>query len=441
MDIITIANLFSCAAEAMMHFVLYDAFLSERKNLNKGIYLIGAAALSFLIFASNRLFSISILNLLCMFVIGILVSTLYAGKRQMRIFSTALSLMCSGMAEMLVLVCMTVIFNIDAFVIVEKSSYRVLGIIISKLLGLIIVLFINYRSKKREELKSTNYWLLFAIVFASATISLYVFFVVVSQGIDDHMKHLILAAIVGISLTTTIILYLYEMMIKQQWQMSHQQLEKRQLKDQLRHYNAMISSQAEIKQLKHDLNNHLLSIQAKLNKQEYFQCMQYIEILLKKTNTKAEIELNTGNTVLDAIISAKRDEAEKKHIAFYSEIRIPPDLPLREDDICIIFGNALDNAIEACMKAKQQPYISVSIVYDDNSLVCRIENSCMDNIDIHAVTSKDDWKNHGIGRKNIEKSLSHYNCVYDISCANNKYILSMVFMDINCNLCADVSRL
>lgn len=430
MDIMNAANLFTCVAEAIIFFVLYNAFLSHRMSISKSIYITGIFILAVLIYVSNHLFSISILNILCTFVIGVIVSILYAGKRHMRVFAAALSLMCAGMAEMLVFVCISVLFNVDAGIIIGNPSYRITGIIISKLLGIIAVLFIYHRAKKHEELKDTNYWILFVLVFISAIISFYVFFVIISQGTDVRTKYLILLAIIGIMIAAIIILYLYEMMIKQQQQMSRQHLEQRQLKDQLRHYNAMISSQSEIKQLKHDLNNHLLSVQAKLDKGEYAQCRRYVEKLLKKTRPSTENELNTGNTVLDAIISAKRDEAEKKHISFYSEIRIPPELPLKEDDICIIFGNALDNAIEACEKVKQQPYISVSVVYDDNSLVCRIENSCADSIDIHAVTSKEDWKNHGIGRKNIEKSLKNYDCVYDISCVDKKYILSIVFMDI-----------
>lgn len=432
MDLTAMANLFSCIAEAVIFFILYDAFLIKRKKVRKGIYVIGIAFLSALIYLSNDLFAISVLNLLCMFVIGILASILYEGSGKIRVFSTALSIMCSGMAEMLVLVFMSVIFNIGASVIVEKISYRILGITVSKALGVSTALFIYYRAKNREELKETNYWILFSIVFASAIISFYVFFNIVSQGTSDYIKHLILAAIIGIVLTAIIILYLYEMMIKQQQQMAHQRLEQRQLKDQCRHYNAMIASQGEIKQLKHDLNNHMLSVLAKLDKEEYAQCRQYVEKLLEKTGSYAESELNTGNTVLDAIISAKKNESEKKHISFRTEICIPSGLPLKEDDICIIFGNALDNAIEACEKVTEKPYISIAIVYDDRSLVCRIENSCAYDVDIHTVTSKEDWKNHGTGRNNIEKSLTHYNCVYDVSCKENKYILSIVFMNIDC---------
>lgn len=191
----------------------------------------------------------------------------------------------------------------------------------------------------------------------------------------------------------------------------------------------MIMSQNQIKSIRHDLKNHLLSIYAKLNKKEYIQCQQYVSKMLDNVKISSTFEFDTGNTVLDAILSAKKDEAEKKNISFNTNLRIPHNLPICEDDICIIFGNALDNAIEACEKVEYDPYIEILMSYDSDSLVCKIENSCVD--DFPVITTKKDIKNHGIGRLNIEKSLNNYECVFNIEHGRNKYILSFVLMELN----------
>ena len=176
MDITQVAELFTCFAEAVMFFLYYEVFLIKRKKLNKCVYVIGVIILAALIYISNHVFSISVLNLLCMVISGVTVSSLYNGKWQMRIFSAALGLMCSVMAEMLVFVCIAAIFNLDSSIVAENTLYRIFGIIISKLLGIATAFFVYHRAKKLEDLRGTNYWFLFSLVFASVIISSYVFF-------------------------------------------------------------------------------------------------------------------------------------------------------------------------------------------------------------------------------------------------------------------------
>lgn len=63
--------------------------------------------------------------------------------------------------------------------------------------------------------------------------------------------------------------------------------------------------------------------------------------------------VDTGNPALDAIISAKQAVVAQKGIAFHYQLQIPKQLPIAPEDICVIFGNALDNAIEACEHVTQ----------------------------------------------------------------------------------------
>ena len=122
---------------------------------------------------------------------------------------------------------------------------------------------------------------------------------------------------------------------------------------------------------------------------------------------------------------------ERTDPACWTNLKIAANLPIAEDDICIIFGNALDNAIEACEKVKSNPYIKVLLSCCADSLVCKIENSC-DNTDcINRTTSKEDINNHGIGRINMELALSRYDSVFNINQDKDKYTLSIVFMGLD----------
>lgn len=431
MEILTIANWFTGLVEAVISFILFETFLRKRKRVPLLLYIIGIVCLCILINVSNIVFTTTILNYGITILLSLSISFLYEGTFRMRILSSLLSFMVAIISEMIIFFSLLFILNQDATFLISNVSYRLLGIILSKTLGIASALFISYRAKKNFELMSSNYWLLFTIVFATVTINMYIFFTILLKGVDNTTRNLILISAICIIMTTIIIIYLYEATFKQQIQMSKHQLEQRQLKDQVRHYSAMMSTQEEIKRLRHDLRNHLLSMYVKVERQEYAQCQQYIKGLLDETEVTDSFELDTGNTVLDAIISAKKNEAEEKNIEFYTEIRVPRNLPIKEEDLCIIFGNALDNAIEACEKVKNNPYIAISIVYDVNSLICRIENSCIEDFNLNTITTKTDIKNHGIGKRNIEKSLEHYDCISNVEHTKNRYVLSIIFMDMD----------
>ena len=55
---------------------------------------------------------------------------------------------------------------------------------------------------------------------------------------------------------------------------------------------------------------------------------------------------------------------------------IPSQMPFANSDLCIILGNALDNALEANMRSKEEhSYISLKVKYDGDNLIIIVENS------------------------------------------------------------------
>ena len=138
--------------------------------------------------------------------------------------------------------------------------------------------------------------------------------------------------------------------------------------------------------------------------------------------------IDTGNTAFDAIISAKKVLAESKNIDFALKIQIPEKLQVDAVDLCVIFGNALDNAIEACEKLETQKIINVSAIYDDNQLICKITNTALTSTS-DLQTTKSDKENHGFGLDNIKQALSKYNHVVKIEHADNEFVLSFIIFN------------
>lgn len=184
-----------------------------------------------------------------------------------------------------------------------------------------------------------------------------------------------------------------------------------------------------MKSLRHDINNHNIAIQAFFEKGDCKAGLEYMKNIGQQLNLTSDI-IETGNIALDAIINAKKTVAQGKGIEFTTNIQIPENVFVNETDLCTVFGNALDNCIEACEQiTDRERKISVSIVYDDNSLICKIANTAINTDNDLLTTTKQDKDNHGFGISNIKTALAKYNNVCRFKQSETEFILSFVIFN------------
>ena len=91
-------------------------------------------------------------------------------------------------------------------------------------------------------------------------------------------------------------------------------------------------------------------------------------------------------------------------------------------DICTIFGNALDNAIESVslIEDPEKRLIHLSVSPRKNFVIIQINNYCENQIKIkngYPVTTKADKASHGFGLKSIRYTVEKYhgNVTFDVS--------------------------
>ena len=103
-------------------------------------------------------------------------------------------------------------------------------------------------------------------------------------------------------------------------------------------------------------------------------------------------------------------------------------MPIAPEDICTIFGNALDNAIEACLLLddQRQKSIAVSLVQIDAVLLCKIINTAPQQTRNNLATSKKDKVNHGFGIANLTESLAKYGSVPEIEWQEGSFSLGFI---------------
>ncbi len=188
-----------------------------------------------------------------------------------------------------------------------------------------------------------------------------------------------------------------------------------QIKNQYNHYIELEKYYSEIFRIKHDMNNHNNIISVLLQNSEYDELKNYMNKYNKNiTNLDNEV-LICKNKIIDAICLSKRSICKEKGINIKFDIKIPEIISIDDLDLCVIYGNILDNAIEACTRMKDQSrekFIDIKSNILRGYLTIKIVNS-KDEVSMKKngkfVTLKKDKKNHGIGIYSVQKSVDKYN--------------------------------
>ena len=166
-------------------------------------------------------------------------------------------------------------------------------------------------------------------------------------------------------------------------------------------------NEIKVRALRHDLKNHMISLRYYLENQENKQGIEYIDSLLKQY-TSTTVYLETGNRILDGILTQKVTIATNENIDTNVSVDFRNLKFINDVDLCIIFGNLLDNAIEACVKV-DHPYLTIKSKEVNDQIIITIKNSHNGVIHQHLQTTKSDFKNHGIGLRQVNLTLEKYN--------------------------------
>lgn len=167
----------------------------------------------------------------------------------------------------------------------------------------------------------------------------------------------------------------------------------------------------EVRSIRHDMQNHLLSLSRML---EAADCKQadvrlYIQNLLRQQEDLNRTFVFSGNDALDAILNVKQSAAFHAGISF-SPVITETLRFMAAEDICVLFGNLLDNAIEAASKAPVKE-ISLTIASSDEYAMITIRNSIAQSVlndNPMLSTTKTVKEGHGYGVKNIKKVVQKY---------------------------------
>ncbi|WP_029233229.1 ATP-binding protein [Butyrivibrio sp. VCB2006] len=177
----------------------------------------------------------------------------------------------------------------------------------------------------------------------------------------------------------------------------------------------------------HDLKHQIAGLRAEMSDDERKKWIDSLEQELESYSP----ELETGNSVLDTLIAGKMMNCRANNI----KITCVADGDILDfmhvTDICTIFGNALDNAIESVtlIDDPEKRLIHLSLSQKRNFILIQINNYCENTIEIkngYPVTTKADKGNHGFGLKSIRYTVEKYHGTLNFNLNDNWFELKML---------------
>lgn len=289
----------------------------------------------------------------------------------------------------------------------QQNIARIATVLLTKILYFFVGKILNGLLFERKNLVNWQWIvigcsLVFSTVAGKTLITLSRDF----PGIQMQEQKLMLLCVSCIWLMCLIMYFVVQQMSKDNQTKLEYELMKEKEKYSKESMEIIKRSNEELREFKHDLKNYLLPLQ------EAMETMPQSEMakVWEKINQKIEdvqTLIQTGNSYVDSMINTKitlaRSEKVDVKCTILSKMEGIDDL-----EFCSVFGNLMDNAIEAERKVIEKKEIIIFVEEKMGYLRLEIQNKIEKSVlneNSSLNTTKKDTSSHGIGHKSIKRTM------------------------------------
>ena len=345
----------------------------------------------------------------------VIISSLYKESVQKRILAPVMGLVINFCVELFV----TTLLEQQWLQFMERNDFTSeLVYIMVNLIFYFVVIILDKSIHIRNGMKVPYlFWVqmvLLIVMSSTLLISLYI----------AQMSRLLIIGCTGAIFGVNIIAFmLYDWMLAY----TNRQVDAARIMEQNRSYEKQLDvltvHMEQIRTLRHDLKNHMGALHGMLNSGNVTDALQYMKQFTDTLNT-SDMYVQTGNSNLDAIINYKCAQAEQDGITLELDIDISTKVKIEPKDFMTVFGNLMDNAMEALSSTENDKYIHVTMREEDNKLFIGVENPYYHELvqknNVLQTTKKDKmW--HGIGMGAVRQTVEQYDGLMSVKYDDNVF--------------------
>lgn len=397
----------------------------ERKHRNRYIYII-AKTVAVITFVIVNMIKISILNLLVwILIVAVCSYFLYYeenNKAIRRLIESEVLALCISTCESLGVIFLQWLLLLSHVEIQDTIILYCLEVTFSK----IIVIFLYYMIINRfmQKIHATPSKIQYSIYVIILVYSLINMLLIVGEFVQRKTDYLWAVNMGCIVLADLYLLYFIKMSNDKNYYESQVKELEQQAEVQYKFYCQQTEKYDSTLRILHDVNKHIKSIEALYAGEQRELATDYVKQIndmLKPLTPKRY----TGNPILDILLTDKAIYMKEKGIDFQASLDNVDLNRIEPIDVTTIFGNLLDNAIEASEESNGKKYVHIKIGAYRHMIAIKIENNS------NYVKWKNDMpvsekgKNRGIGILNVQRSISKYDGDITLKWESNKFIAEL----------------
>lgn len=283
-------------------------------------------------------------------------------------------------------------------------------------------LFINKKTRKISVSQYTIYVFITAYVLINiGEILFYVKFDLDSMDYIFFMLDMIIMILINLYL-----FYMLDTFTENKELKYKLALYERQAQSNYDYYARQIESNKTAMKVTHDLRKHIQVMEGLKQYGNSRELQEYVDAFEEMISPLLTWQY-CNNAILNTIIIDKTDYCKKENIHFQVDIQDVKIDFMKPIDITTLFGNILDNAIEACEKTKEKEICFK--VYPFNEFVyIQLVNSFNESIKWNnkGRPLSDKGEYHGIGLENVENVLKNYNGNMQFTVENAKFTVEIM---------------
>lgn len=310
------------------------------------------------------------------------------------------------------------------------GSGAVLAYLLVKVILFFFILVIRKQfGKKSIEMMLDTEWLrlLFFPVFTIAVI--YAMLSVFEHVQTVEQANLLAVIAFGMVGMNIVVFYLINDIVEREMKLHENKVFQIQAKNQLEMYKSISENFDNQKRKTHEYKNQISCIESLLVKKQYSKLEEYVKKIYGSMNNEPDA-INTNNVIVNAILNTKYHEAEEKGIVFVFRVNDLSELKMKDEDVVTILSNLLNNAIEACELCENNKVIKFKFIQEDDMIIIAVKNTfnydvIYENGEIKS-TKTSSVDEHGVGIKNIIKTIEKYAGSYVIEDKNKEIFFSII---------------
>ncbi len=196
------------------------------------------------------------------------------------------------------------------------------------------------------------------------------------------------------------------------------------------HYNTMLEGIDNLRHMKHDAAYHFRVMGGLINNNQFEELRTYFFELVESSKRYSDTNY-CMHYAANVLIGHYADSFAERHIRFVCKANIPQDVFVDRLQLCTLLGNALQNALEACVKISDQDkrYVSLQINCTNDNIGMVVKNSfdgCIKQDRGRIISSKDE--SHGLGLSSINRIVSMYDGYFNTSADNGCFTLELLLV-------------